>query len=51
MASAVLVHRIILRPESRLRKVTSASVVQEVVDLAPVPVPTADNTHGEAGWS
>ena len=31
MAAAVLTHRLILRPESRLRKVTPAAVVAEVV--------------------
>ena len=31
MAAAVLTHRLILRPESRLRKVTAAAVVAEVV--------------------
>ena len=31
MAAAVLTHRLILRPESRLRKVTAAAVVAEVL--------------------
>ncbi len=38
MAPPVLCHRLILRPESRLRKVTSANVVNEV--LAETSVPT-----------
>ncbi|MEX0713701.1 MAG: MoxR family ATPase [Pirellulales bacterium] len=38
MAPAVLTHRLVLRPESRLRKVTPAKVVDEVV--AEVAVPT-----------
>jgi MoxR-like ATPase len=38
MAAPVLCHRLILRPESRLRKVTSANVVNEV--LAETSVPT-----------
>jgi MoxR-like ATPase len=38
MAPAVLGHRLILRPESRLRKVTAAAVVQEILDEQPVPV-------------
>ncbi|MBN1588117.1 MAG: MoxR family ATPase [Pirellulales bacterium] len=38
MAGPVLTHRMILRPESRLRKVTAAEVVEQVV--ADVPVPT-----------
>jgi MoxR-like ATPase len=37
VAAAVLVHRVILRPESRLRKVTSAGVVEEILNLTPVP--------------
>jgi MoxR-like ATPase len=37
LAPAVLGHRIILKPESRLRKVTTLSVVQELLDLVPVP--------------
>lgn len=38
MAQAVLAHRLILRPESRLRKKTPASVVNEIVGDARVPV-------------
>lgn len=38
LASAVLSHRLILRPESRLRKVTSGAVVEEILDHVPVPV-------------
>jgi len=38
IAPAVLCHRLIVRPESRLRKVTSANVVNEV--LAETSVPT-----------
>jgi MoxR-like ATPase len=38
MAAAVLTHRLILRPESRLRKVTAAAVVTEVLEAVPVPV-------------
>ncbi|HEV7224982.1 MAG TPA: MoxR family ATPase [Pirellulales bacterium] len=41
MAAPVLTHRLILRPESRLRKVTAARVVEEV--LNEVPVPTASS--------
>jgi MoxR-like ATPase len=37
LAPAVLGHRIILKPESRLRKVTTSSVVQELLDLVAVP--------------
>jgi MoxR-like ATPase len=38
VAPSVLTHRLIVRPESRLRKVTSASIVDEI--LGEVPVPT-----------
>ena len=38
VAGPVLMHRMILKPESRLRKVTTADIVAEIV--ADVPVPT-----------
>ena len=38
VAPAVLTHRLIVRPESRLRKVTAQSVVEEI--LSEIPVPT-----------
>ena len=38
MAMPVLAHRLILRPESRLRKKTPAAVVNELVTDAKVPV-------------
>ncbi len=38
MAAAVLNHRLILRPESRLRKVTTAALVDEIVEEVPVPM-------------
>jgi MoxR-like ATPase len=44
LALPVLVHRLILRPESRLRKVTPASVVNEI--LSQVPVPTTVKAPG-----
>jgi len=31
-------HRLILRPESRLRKLTAAGVVTQVVESVPVPM-------------
>ena len=37
MAPSVLNHRLVLRPESRLRKVTAAKVVEEVINDVPVP--------------
>ena len=38
VAAAVLNHRMILKPESRLRKITSEQVVTQVVAEIPVPV-------------
>ncbi|MHC4401451.1 MAG: AAA family ATPase [Planctomycetota bacterium] len=38
VAGPVLTHRVILRPESRLRKMTPESIVQEIVEEVPVPV-------------
>jgi MoxR-like ATPase len=38
LAGAVLTHRLILRPESRLRKLTAADIVAEVVARVPVPM-------------
>ncbi len=38
MAPAVLCHRLIIRPESRLRKVTAASVVTEILTETSVPL-------------
>ena len=43
MALPVLGHRLILRPESRLRKVTAATVVNGVLVEAPVPIMKAAN--------
>ncbi len=37
VATAILMHRVILRPESRLRKITSAKVIEEVISETPVP--------------
>jgi MoxR-like ATPase len=39
MMMPVLGHRLILRPESRLRKVTPASVINEILTEVSVPVP------------
>lgn len=39
MVQPVLGHRVILRPESRLRKVTTAAVLHEIVSDVRVPVP------------
>ena len=37
LAPAVLAHRLIVRPESRLRKVTAAGVITEILQKIPVP--------------
>jgi MoxR-like ATPase len=38
VAPSILNHRIILHPESRLRKVTAAAVVEEVLRMVGVPI-------------
>jgi MoxR-like ATPase len=38
VAGAVMAHRLILRPEARLRKVTALSVLEEIVEEVPVPM-------------
>jgi MoxR-like ATPase len=38
MVKPILSHRLIVRPESRLRKVTSDQIVEEIIAEAPVPV-------------
>ena len=42
VAAPVLTHRLILRPESRLRKITAASVVEEILGYVPVPTLSAE---------
>jgi MoxR-like ATPase len=42
VAPAVLTHRLIVRPESRLRKVTSAAIVEEILSEIPVPTLSAE---------
>jgi MoxR-like ATPase len=37
VAAAVLTHRLIVRPESRLRKVTAGAIVEEILGEIPVP--------------
>jgi MoxR-like ATPase len=37
VAPSVLMHRLIVRPESRLRKVTAQHIVTEILDEVPVP--------------
>jgi MoxR-like ATPase len=43
LAPAVLGHRLILKPESRLRKITAASVVNEIMTDVSVPVLKTDD--------
>jgi MoxR-like ATPase len=38
MAQPVLAHRLILKPESRLRKRTPVAVVKDLIDDARVPI-------------
>ncbi|MFO0875761.1 MAG: MoxR family ATPase [Gemmataceae bacterium] len=44
MVQAVLAHRVILRPESRLRKVTTAALLHEIVSEVRVPVSSRDTS-------
>ena len=37
LASAVLAHRLILRPESRVKRVTGPAIIEEILDRVPVP--------------
>jgi MoxR-like ATPase len=45
MVQPVLAHRMILRPESRLRKLTPAAILNEIVSDVRVPAPA----HGDEG--
>jgi MoxR-like ATPase len=38
VAAPVLVHRVIVRPEARLRKVAATSIIEDVVEEVPVPL-------------
>lgn len=37
LASAVLAHRLILRPESRVKRITGPAIVEEILNRVPVP--------------
>ncbi len=51
MLMPVLGHRLILKPESRLRKITAASVINEVLTEVPVPMPgTKTRAEEETVW-
>jgi MoxR-like ATPase len=43
MVVPVLGHRVILRPESRLRRITVAAVLSEILDETRVPVPASQD--------
>ncbi len=47
MVLPVLGHRLILRPESRLRKVTPASVLNDIVPDVPVPILASQQAQAE----
>jgi MoxR-like ATPase len=47
MVQPVLAHRLILRPESRLRKVTPAALLHDIVSDVRVPVPAEKNEPPE----
>jgi MoxR-like ATPase len=42
VAPAILTHRLIVRPESRLRNVTAGAVVEEILGQIPVPTLAAE---------
>jgi MoxR-like ATPase len=50
MVQPVLAHRLILRPESRLRKLTAAAILHEVVGETSVPVPAAQAAEARDDW-
>jgi MoxR-like ATPase len=41
LAPSVMAHRLIVRPEARLRQVNSEQVIQEIVNSVPIPIETA----------
>jgi MoxR-like ATPase len=47
MVLPVLTHRIILRPESRLRKITAATVLQEILPDVAVPISASKKQQAE----
>jgi MoxR-like ATPase len=51
MVTPVLAHRLILRPESRLRKLTPAAVLHEIVPDVPVPILPAQAAAAEDYFS
>jgi MoxR-like ATPase len=51
MVQPVLAHRIILRPESRLRKVTPAALLHEIVSEVRVPMPAQRDDDREDAFA
>jgi MoxR-like ATPase len=51
MVLPVLGHRLILRPESRLRKLTPAAVLHEIVSEVSVPVPAGQAEAVKDDWA
>ncbi len=51
MTGPVLTHRVILRPESRLRKLTAAAVVSEIVANVPVPMLSNEQSSGNPQYA
>ena len=51
MAHPVLAHRLILKPESRLRKRTAAAVVKDLVGDAKVPITDRHKAESEDYFS
>ena len=47
MVQPVLGHRVILRPESRLRKLTAAALLHDIVSEVRVPVPADKNAPAD----
>jgi MoxR-like ATPase len=50
MAAPVLAHRLILRPESRLRKVTPPAVLNDIIPDVAVPILPAQTAAAEDHW-
>src|SRR5262245_25482236 len=50
MCLPVLSHRLILRPESRLRKVTPAAVIHEILGEVAVPIPAGHAETAADDW-
>jgi MoxR-like ATPase len=38
LTEPVLAHRMVIKPESKLRRVTAAAVIEEILDRVPVPM-------------